>query len=117
MSSAAIPASQWRLKQERTYCDLHTQRQATKRGHDKLESMEKQIGMLKKAEIDASTCLLNRSQDSKKALASLTKDNAGLRSDLSHSMAKWTLQLEKSQIKLETSKSNLKALQQEVTAL
>lgn len=116
-SQLQAEVSQWKLKHQSTYRDLRTQRQATKRGHNKLEILAEQISILKKVEADASTCLLNRSQDSEKALALLTKANEGLRSELSHLMAHWTMQLEKSRSKLDTSKSNLKALQQEVTAL
>lgn len=109
--------SEWKLKHQMTYRDLCTQCQATKRGWDKLESLAEQIGILKKVEVDTSTHLLNRAQDSEMALTSLNKVNEGLRSELSCSMEQWTLQLGKSRSKLDTSKSNLKALQQEVTAL
>ena len=93
------------------------QRQATKHGHDKLQHLEDQIKILKKAEAEAADCLSQESKHSEKALALLTKANERLHNDLSHNMTQWALQLEKTRSQLADSKSNIKALWKESSIL
>jgi hypothetical protein len=101
----------------KTYHDLRMQCQTTKRGQVKLSQLEKQIDILQKAETEGSAQFLLGSQQSSQALASLTKVNEGLHSELSKSMAKWTLQIKKTQSKLDASNLNLKALRNEASVL
>jgi len=100
----------WKEKHEKTYHELHMQRQTTKRGEQKLTKLQDQVQILKIAEKEASRQLLRGSHKSNKAIALLQKQNDTLHNELSMSMAKWTLQLEKSHAKLARSTSDLKTL-------
>ena len=104
-------------KQKDTYHELRMQRQATKRGHDKVDRLEQQVCILKKAEIEASACHLSGSKQSDQALSMLKKDNEGLHSELSCSMARWASQLDKTRSKLEASNASLAALRKQVSSL
>jgi len=75
-----------------------------------LTKLQDQVQILKIAEKEASRQLLRGSHKSNKAIALLQKQNDTLHNDLSMSMAKWTLQLEKSHAKLARSTSDLKTL-------
>ncbi len=93
------------------------QRQTSKRGQDKIASLNEQVDLLKKAEANASASLLKNSQNAQLAIESLIKANTNIQGELSKSMAQWTLQLDKTCLKLENSQSKRMKLQKEVTAL
>jgi len=100
----------WQEKHEKTYHELRMQRQTTKRGQQKLTQLQDQVQILKTAEKEASKQLLRGSHESHKAIALLQKQNDTLHNELSMSMARWSLQLEKSHAKLARSTSDLKTL-------
>ena len=93
--------SHWKSKHKDTYHQLRMQRQATNRGHDKVDWLKQQIVILKKAEKEASARHLSGSKQSEQALDLLKKENEGVHSELSRSMARWSSQLDKSRSKLE----------------
>jgi len=116
-SQLATDLSLWKSKHKLIYHDLRMQRQTSKCGQDKIASLNEQVDLLKKAEANASASLLKNSQNAQLAIESLTKANTNIQSDLSKSMAQWTLQLDKTRLKLEDSQSKCIKLQKEVTAL
>ena len=81
-----------------------------KRGQQKLTQLQDKIQILKTAEKETSKQLLRGSHESHKSIALLEKQNDTLHNDLSMSMVKLTLQLEKSHAKLAKSTSDLKTL-------
>ena len=107
----------WKEKHEKTYHELRMQRQTTKRGQQKLTQLQEQVLILKTAEKEASKQLLRGSRESHKAISLLQKQNNTLHHELSMSMAKWALQLEKTQAKLATSTSDLKTLRNKASKL
>ena len=117
LSKCEADMSLLKSKQEKTYHDLRMQCQTAKHGQVKVSQLEKQIDILQKAETEGSARFLLGSRQSSQALASLTKVNEGLRSELSKSMSKWTLQIKKTQSKLDDSNLNLKALRNEASIL
>ena len=107
----------WKEKHEKTYHELHMQHQTTKRGQQKLTQLQEQVLILKTAEKEASKQLLRGSRESHKAISLLQKQNNTLHHELSMSMAKWALQLEKTHAKLATSTSDLKTLHNKASKL
>ena len=99
------------------YHELHMQHQTTKRGQEKLSQLQEQVEILKTAEKEASKQFLRGSHESHKAIALLQKQNDTLHNELSVSIARWTLQLEKTHAKLATSTSDLKALHSKASKL
>ena len=116
-SQLATDLSLWKSKHKLIYHDLQMQRQTSKRGQDKIASLNEQVDLLKKAEANASASLLKNSQNAQLAIESFTKANTNIQSDLSKSMAQWTLQLDKICLKLKDSQSKYIKLQKELTAL
>jgi hypothetical protein len=107
----------WQEKHEKTYHELRMQRQTTKRGQQKLTKLQDQVQILKTAEKEVSKQLLRGSHESHKAIALLQKQNDSVHTELSMSMARWTLQLEKSHAKLARSTSDLKTLRNKASKL
>ena len=116
-SQLATDVSLWNSKHKLIYHDLQMQRQTSKRGQDQIASLNEQVDLLKKAQANASASLLKNSQNAQLAIESLIKANTNIQGELSKSMAQWTLQLDKTCLKLENSQSKRMKLQKEVTAL
>ena len=110
-------ASLWKAKHKSTYHELRMERQITKRWKNKICQLENQVKILKEAEKEASAQSLRGSQQSKQAIASLQKENNGLRSELSDAIASWTSQLAGAHSKLDASNEKLKSLRQEASKL
>ena len=81
-----------------------------KKEQEKLSKLREQVEILKTAEKEASKQFLRGSHESHKSIALLQKQNDTLHNELSVSMVRWTLQLEKTHAKLATSTSDFKAL-------
>ena len=106
-------AALWKLKHKNTYRELRTQRQKVNRGQERLDQLEVQVAMLKKAEEEATALYEKEEKQSNRALELLQKENKGLQSELSTSLGKWTSELETSRSKLAGSFSKIKNLTKE----
>ena len=104
-------------KQKELYHELRMQRQTTKRGLEKKQTLEKQILLLKSADKKQFNAIVEESKSSKMAINSLLKVNEHLRSELSETMTTWAIKLERVKINLQLTGSKLKNSQKELTQL
>jgi len=102
-------------KQKELYHELRIQRQTTKRGLEKKQTLEKQILLLKSADKKQFNAIVEESKGSKMAINSLLKVNEHLRSELSETMTTWAIKLERVKINLQLTGSKLKNSQKELT--